>query len=177
MLRADREAQPAPRPVAARLIRKFAFEHEQLAALLIGDAPKFRFRLPALEAHPVREPRLLVERPCRRRPRCQSAPEAHLVGIDGHVAPFPAGKLPQLHEERAAGPRRRGVPKAFPELEEINCPAVQSAAVVAAIEQFDITNLIGLTSPAGRELLPRIAADWMPRWSWTVPRSTWTVSG
>jgi len=37
-------------------------------------------------------------------------------------------------------------------------PAVQSAAVVAAIEQFDITNLIGLTSPAGRELLPRIAA-------------------
>jgi len=37
-------------------------------------------------------------------------------------------------------------------------PAVQAAAVVAAVEQFDITNLIGLTSPAGRELLPRIAA-------------------
>ncbi|MEN8751661.1 MAG: electron transfer flavoprotein subunit alpha/FixB family protein [Desulfobacterales bacterium] len=37
-------------------------------------------------------------------------------------------------------------------------PAIQSAAVVAAIEQFEITNLIGLTSPAGRELLPRIAA-------------------
>jgi electron transfer flavoprotein alpha subunit len=37
-------------------------------------------------------------------------------------------------------------------------PAIQSAAVVAAIEQFEITNLIGLTSPTGRELLPRIAA-------------------
>ncbi|MFZ0611151.1 MAG: electron transfer flavoprotein subunit alpha/FixB family protein [Desulfobacterales bacterium] len=37
-------------------------------------------------------------------------------------------------------------------------PAIQAAAVVAAIEQFEITNLIGLTSPAGRELLPRIAA-------------------
>ena len=37
-------------------------------------------------------------------------------------------------------------------------PAIQAAAVVAAVEQFDITNLIGLTSPAGRELLPRIAA-------------------
>ena len=37
-------------------------------------------------------------------------------------------------------------------------PAVQAAAVVAAVEQFDITNLIGLTSPAGRELLPRIAS-------------------
>jgi electron transfer flavoprotein alpha subunit len=37
-------------------------------------------------------------------------------------------------------------------------PAIQAAAVVAAVEQFDITSLIGLTSPAGRELLPRIAA-------------------
>ncbi len=37
-------------------------------------------------------------------------------------------------------------------------PTIQAAAVVAAVEQFEITNLIGLTSPAGRELLPRIAA-------------------
>jgi electron transfer flavoprotein alpha subunit len=37
-------------------------------------------------------------------------------------------------------------------------PAIQAAAVVAAVERFDITDLIGLTSPAGRELLPRIAA-------------------
>ncbi|MGW8186853.1 MAG: hypothetical protein ACWGNK_06290, partial [Desulfobacterales bacterium] len=37
-------------------------------------------------------------------------------------------------------------------------PAAQAAAVVAAVEQFDITSVIGLTSPAGRELLPRIAA-------------------
>lgn len=37
-------------------------------------------------------------------------------------------------------------------------PAIQAAAVVAALEQFDITSLIGLTSPTGRELLPRIAA-------------------
>jgi electron transfer flavoprotein alpha subunit len=37
-------------------------------------------------------------------------------------------------------------------------PSIQAAAVVAAVEQFDITNVIGLTSPAGRELLPRIAA-------------------
>jgi electron transfer flavoprotein alpha subunit len=37
-------------------------------------------------------------------------------------------------------------------------PAIQAAAVVAAVEKFEITDLIGLTSPAGRELLPRIAA-------------------
>jgi electron transfer flavoprotein alpha subunit len=37
-------------------------------------------------------------------------------------------------------------------------PAVGSAAVVAAMRQFGIDSLIGLTSPAGRELLPRIAA-------------------
>jgi electron transfer flavoprotein alpha subunit len=37
-------------------------------------------------------------------------------------------------------------------------PAAQADAVVAAVEQFDITRVIGLTSPAGRELLPRIAA-------------------
>lgn len=37
-------------------------------------------------------------------------------------------------------------------------PAVRAAAVVAAMEKFGITDLVGLTSPAGRELLPRIAA-------------------
>jgi electron transfer flavoprotein alpha subunit len=37
-------------------------------------------------------------------------------------------------------------------------PAIGSAAVVAAMRQFGIDSLIGLTSPAGRELLPRIAA-------------------
>jgi electron transfer flavoprotein alpha subunit len=37
-------------------------------------------------------------------------------------------------------------------------PATQAAAVVAAMQQFEITSLIGLTSPASRELLPRIAA-------------------
>ncbi|MBC2711019.1 MAG: electron transfer flavoprotein subunit alpha/FixB family protein [Desulfosarcina sp.] len=37
-------------------------------------------------------------------------------------------------------------------------PAIQTAAVVAAMEKFGITSLIGLTSPAGRDLLPRIAA-------------------
>ena len=37
-------------------------------------------------------------------------------------------------------------------------PAIRSAAVVAAMQKFEITSLIGLTSPVGRELLPRIAA-------------------
>ncbi|BBO71809.1 electron transfer flavoprotein subunit alpha [Desulfosarcina alkanivorans] len=37
-------------------------------------------------------------------------------------------------------------------------PAIRAAAVVAAMEQFEISSLVGLTSPAGRELLPRIAA-------------------
>jgi electron transfer flavoprotein alpha subunit len=37
-------------------------------------------------------------------------------------------------------------------------PAAQAGAVVSAMEQFEIKSLIGLTSPAGRELLPRIAA-------------------
>ena len=37
-------------------------------------------------------------------------------------------------------------------------PVVHSEALTAAMQQFDITDLIGLTSPAGRELLPRIAA-------------------
>jgi electron transfer flavoprotein alpha subunit len=37
-------------------------------------------------------------------------------------------------------------------------PSLQSAAVVAAMQKFGIDSLIGLTSPAGRELLPRIAA-------------------
>jgi electron transfer flavoprotein alpha subunit len=37
-------------------------------------------------------------------------------------------------------------------------PVVQAQALTAAIQAFDITDLIGLTSPTGRELLPRIAA-------------------
>jgi electron transfer flavoprotein alpha subunit len=37
-------------------------------------------------------------------------------------------------------------------------PSRQADAVVAAMETFAIDSLIGLTSPAGRELLPRIAA-------------------
>ena len=37
-------------------------------------------------------------------------------------------------------------------------PSRQAEAVVAAMETFAIDSLIGLTSPAGRELLPRIAA-------------------
>jgi electron transfer flavoprotein alpha subunit len=37
-------------------------------------------------------------------------------------------------------------------------PSRQADAVVAAMERFAIDSLIGLTSPAGRELLPRIAA-------------------
>lgn len=37
-------------------------------------------------------------------------------------------------------------------------PAIRAAAVVAAMQKFKITSLIGLTSPVGRELLPRIAA-------------------
>lgn len=38
-------------------------------------------------------------------------------------------------------------------------PALRAAAVVAAMHKFAISDLIGLTSPAGRELLPRIAAN------------------
>ena len=37
-------------------------------------------------------------------------------------------------------------------------PAMQAAAVVAAMQEFGLDSLIGLTSPTGRELLPRIAA-------------------
>ncbi len=37
-------------------------------------------------------------------------------------------------------------------------PAVQAEAVISAMQQYGITDLIGLTSPTGRELLPRIAA-------------------
>jgi electron transfer flavoprotein alpha subunit len=37
-------------------------------------------------------------------------------------------------------------------------PATQAAAVAAAMDQFEIASLIGLTSPSGKELLPRIAA-------------------
>ena len=37
-------------------------------------------------------------------------------------------------------------------------PAVQAEAVTAAMQAHGITDLIGLTSPTGRELLPRIAA-------------------
>jgi len=37
-------------------------------------------------------------------------------------------------------------------------PAVQAEAIAAAMQQFTITDLVGLTSPTGRELLPRVAA-------------------
>lgn len=37
-------------------------------------------------------------------------------------------------------------------------PVVLTDAVIAAMQRFEITSLIGLTSPAGRDLLPRIAA-------------------
>ena len=37
-------------------------------------------------------------------------------------------------------------------------PALHAAAVIAAMHENGVTTLIGLTSPAGRELLPRIAA-------------------
>jgi electron transfer flavoprotein alpha subunit len=38
-------------------------------------------------------------------------------------------------------------------------PAAQAAAVVAAMDHHEITSLLGLTSPTGRDLLPRIAAQ------------------
>jgi electron transfer flavoprotein alpha subunit len=38
-------------------------------------------------------------------------------------------------------------------------PEARAAAVVAAMERWGISSLIGLSSPAGRELLPRIAAQ------------------
>jgi electron transfer flavoprotein alpha subunit len=38
-------------------------------------------------------------------------------------------------------------------------PARRAAAVAAAMQKFEIHSLIGLTSPSGRELLPRIAAQ------------------
>ena len=38
-------------------------------------------------------------------------------------------------------------------------PATQAAAVVAAMDHHQISSLIGLTSPTGRDLLPRIAAQ------------------
>ena len=37
-------------------------------------------------------------------------------------------------------------------------PAMHAAAVVAAMQEFKLKSLIGLTSPTGRELLPRVAA-------------------
>jgi electron transfer flavoprotein alpha subunit len=37
-------------------------------------------------------------------------------------------------------------------------PALQAGAIIAAMQKHGITHLIGLTSPTGRELLPRIAA-------------------
>lgn len=37
-------------------------------------------------------------------------------------------------------------------------PVARAEALTAAVKQFDITDLVGLTSPTGRELLPRIAA-------------------
>jgi electron transfer flavoprotein alpha subunit len=37
-------------------------------------------------------------------------------------------------------------------------PADQTSAVMAAMHKFDINHLIGLTSPTGREILPRLAA-------------------
>lgn len=37
-------------------------------------------------------------------------------------------------------------------------PAAQAAAVTAVMDEYDIHSLVGLTSPTGRELLPRIAA-------------------
>ncbi len=38
-------------------------------------------------------------------------------------------------------------------------PAVHAAAVAAAMQENGVTTLIGLTSPTGRELLPRVAAQ------------------
>ena len=37
-------------------------------------------------------------------------------------------------------------------------PVAQAEAIAAAMRQFGLTDLIGLTSPTGRELLPRVAA-------------------
>ena len=89
VLRANREAQPAPLSVRADLVREFAFENKQLHTLLIGDLSQIRFRLPALKAHYVREPGLLVEWLASNTRGLARLP-AEASGIEDYMSPFPA---------------------------------------------------------------------------------------
>src|SRR5438876_8902883 len=112
MLRASREAQPAPRRVRSGFVAELALEDKQLGTLLIGYDAQVCFGLPSFEAHQVREAGLLVERlvsDCRNRARLPGK----LVGVDDDVAALPARELPQLDEQDAAGFRKRCMAKAF----------------------------------------------------------------
>src|SRR5438876_11877039 len=112
MLRTSREAQPAPCRVRSGFVDKLALEDKQLGALLIGDDARVCLGLPSLEAHPIREAGLLVERlvsDCRNRARLPG----ELVGVDDDVAAFPARELPQLDEQDAARLRKRCMAKAL----------------------------------------------------------------
>src|SRR6266850_5840617 len=112
MLRAGREAEPAPLRVRSGFVGKLALEDKQLGTLLIGDDAQVCLGPPAFEAHQVREAGLLVERLVsygRNRARLPG----ELVGVEDDVAAFAARELPQLDEQDAARLRKRCMAKAL----------------------------------------------------------------
>lgn len=112
MRRAYREAQPAAFGIGAGFVGKLTFEHEQLGALLIGEGAEIRLWRPSFKTNDIREAVLLVERFVADGSILTGLP-VELTGVDDHVAPFLPRKLPQLHEQDAAGFRKRGMAKTF----------------------------------------------------------------
>src|SRR5512143_2250428 len=108
MLRANWKPEPRPSRIGSTLVCEFAIQHEQLSALFVGQDSEIGIWLPALETHHVRETSLLVE-PLVADPRHRARFPRGPVRIDDNVAPSPAGRLPELDEEKASRLRKRRV--------------------------------------------------------------------
>src|SRR5688572_3532634 len=110
--RTGRKPQPASRGVRSGLVREPSREDKQLAAPLIPDHSQVCPGLPAFQANQVRKAGLPIERLARDARNGSRFPR-ELVGFDGYVTAFATRKLPQLHEQDAAGLRKRRMTKAF----------------------------------------------------------------
>src|SRR5262249_19611640 len=107
-LRTGRKAQPASCGITAGGDLEVAIEDEQLDTAVAIAGAGFGARRPTLEPYAVGESFLLVERLAGDAGRGRRQP-VDTVRVDDDVAPIATGVLAQLHEEHAAGLRKRRV--------------------------------------------------------------------
>src|SRR5210317_2168089 len=100
MASALRQAQPAACLVFTFFIAERPLEYEQFGAVLVRHSARIRTRLPALEPHRVGVAWLRIQR-LQADTRTGARLPLEPGGVDCHVLPVPARKLPEFYEQQA----------------------------------------------------------------------------